>query len=280
MAIGDFNGDGLPDLAVANAFDGTVSVLLGQVTQSATASLSGASVVGTGAHQIVARYGGDSAHAPSSSQPVTLTATPLADSLTLSAAPLTSLSGQTVTLQASLSPAAYQSLSTNGEAVSFYTGATLLGSAPLSNGVATFATTALPVGTDTLTAQFAGDTTFLAARSNPVTVTVRPAPDFTLTVLPPREVVPPAGRAGFVLALQAVNGFQGPVTLSCTGGLAGSYCVDFPQTVTVSNNTAYAVSGILFPRGTPAGTYTVTFQAVAGPLKHTATAQFTVQENR
>src|SRR5437899_1714382 len=29
-AVGDFNGDGIPDLAVANANDGTVSVLLGQ----------------------------------------------------------------------------------------------------------------------------------------------------------------------------------------------------------------------------------------------------------
>ena len=168
LAVGDFNGDGAPDLASAN-WDNTVSVLLGQVTQTATASLSAATVVGTGSHSITARYSGDSAHAASSSSPVTLTAAPLPTGLTLSAAPLTSLAGQTVTLQATLSPAAYQSLSTNSEPVSFYNGTTLLGSAPLSNGQATLTTNTLPVGTDTLTAQFGGDATFSVTRSNSVT---------------------------------------------------------------------------------------------------------------
>ena len=152
----------------------------------------------------------------------------------------------------------------------------VIGTAPLRSGQASLAATALPVGSNTLVAQFVGDANFTAATSNTVTVTVNPSADFTLTPLPPAETVPPSGLAGFVLALQSVNGFQGNVTLSCSGGPVGSYCTDFPQTVPVSG-AAYAVSGVLFPHGTKAGTYTVTFKAVAGSLTHVTTARFTVK---
>jgi hypothetical protein len=66
------------------------------------------------------------------------------------------------------------------------------------------------------------------------------------------------------------------VTLSCSGGPAGSKCLDFPQTVHV-NGTAYAISGILFPENTTPGTYTMTFTGVSGALTNTATAKFTVK---
>jgi hypothetical protein len=67
----------------------------------------------------------------------------------------------------------------------------------------------------------------------------------------------------FGLELQSVQGFNGKVTLSCSGGPSGSICVDFPETVKVSG-TAYAVSGILFPRSTKPGTYVITFTGVSG----------------
>jgi hypothetical protein len=72
-----------------------------------------------------------------------------------------------------------------------------------------------------------------------------------------------------------VKGFNGKVTLSCSGGPAGSKCGDLPQTVKV-NGVAYAVSGILFPVTTTPGTYTITFTGVSGSLTNTATAKFTV----
>jgi hypothetical protein len=53
-------------------------------------------------------------------------------------------------------------------------------------------------------------------------------------------------------------------------------CANLPQTIKV-NGTAYAVSGILFPAKTTAGTYTMTFTGVSGSLTETATAKFTVK---
>ena len=81
---------------------------------------------------------------------------------------------------------------------------------------------------------------------------------------------------GFILQLKSVNGFNGNVTLSCSGGPAGSICEDLPMTVKV-NGTAYAVSGILFPKNAKPGTYIITFTGVSGSLTNTATAKFTVE---
>jgi hypothetical protein len=71
IAIGDFNGDGSPDLAVGGA---TLAVFLQQATFSSTTSVSGISIPGVGAaHSVVAAYAGDSSYALSQSGPVQLT---------------------------------------------------------------------------------------------------------------------------------------------------------------------------------------------------------------
>jgi len=101
-------------------------------------------------------------------------------------------------------------------------------------------------------------------------------PSFTITPIPPAEIAFRGVAAGFILQLKSVNGFNGNVTLSCSGGPAGSKCADFPMTVKV-NGTAYAVSGILFPKTTPPGVYTLNFKGVSGSLTSTATAKFTVK---
>ncbi len=75
-AVGDFNGDGLPDLAAANNSTMSVTVLLAQVTQTATATATGISPVGTGTHMVDASYPGDSIFGASISSTVGLTAVP------------------------------------------------------------------------------------------------------------------------------------------------------------------------------------------------------------
>jgi hypothetical protein len=40
---------------------------------------------------------------------------------------------------------------------------------------------------------------------------------------------------------------------------------------------AYAVSGVLFPKTTAPGTYTITFTGVSGSLTNKTTAKFTVK---
>jgi len=80
--------------------------------------------------------------------------------------------GTSVTLTATVS-------SPNGTpngTVSFYSGSTLLGTGTLNgSGVATLGTTALAVGTDSVTAKYTASADYVASTSSPVTETVLPA---------------------------------------------------------------------------------------------------------
>ncbi len=94
MAAGDFNGDGLMDLAAANycgADDvcegngpatGTVTVLETENKQTATATVSAISPAGTGTHLVEASYPGDSNYASSVSGAVALNAGPHTPTIT------------------------------------------------------------------------------------------------------------------------------------------------------------------------------------------------------
>jgi hypothetical protein len=99
---------------------------------------------------------------------------------------------------------------------------------------------------------------------------------FTITPAPSTETVDRGVLGVFILTLKSVGGFYGKVTLSCSGGQAGSYCADLPQTVNL-NGTAYAVSGILFPKNTTPGTYVITFTGTSGAITEDATATFIVK---
>ena len=99
---------------------------------------------------------------------------------------------------------------------------------------------------------------------------------FTITPAPSTETVYRGVLGVFILTLKSLGGFDGKVTLSCSGGPAGSYCTDLPQTVNL-NGTAYAVSGILFPKNTTPGTYVITFTGTSGAVTAKATATFIVK---
>jgi hypothetical protein len=109
-----------------------------------------------------------------------------------------------------------------------------------------------------------------------VTLQINPASSFSIKPIPPAETVPRGNLAGFILQLDSINGFKGNVALSCSGGPAGAVCADLPQTVKL-NGRAYAISGILFPRTTKPGVYTITYKGVSGSLTNSTTATFTVK---
>jgi Bacterial Ig-like domain (group 3) len=85
----------------------------------------------------------------------------------LTSTPNPSLFGQSVAFTATVSG----SPGTPTGSVTFYGGAPL-GSRPLLAGVATFVTDSLPIGVDTITATYSGDTDFLMSTSPPLTETV------------------------------------------------------------------------------------------------------------
>jgi len=197
---GDINGDDRVDLtAVTNT---GLSVLLSG--QAETATLTNVTVAGCSVQSLVATYGGDGTYATSTSPSVNITNSALATTLTLGVAPAGAAAGQQVSLQATLAPYSQGSTTSNGDLVSFYNGATLLGTAPLSSGVAVL-NYVLPSGAFSFQAKFPGDCSFVKSTSNTVSGTSLLAS--TLTWANPAPI--PVGTALSNTQLNATDSVPG-----------------------------------------------------------------------
>jgi subtilase family serine protease len=165
---------------------------------------------GVGSHSISASYSGDASfNASLSSTPFNFIITKATPGSLLWTGSSTIARGQNVTLQftvgISLAPPP------TGTAT-FYSGTTVLGTAtvaqttltyPYINSAAILNVTNLPVGTDSITAQYSGDANYLATTSNPVQVTVTQQPAGILTasanapsLLPTQDLTVTANVAG------------------------------------------------------------------------------------
>lgn len=188
VVTGDFNGDGVSDIASPSYSPNVLDVLIAEPgsqtnTATATTTVSDFFVVGTGNHNVVASYSGDSTYAPSVSATEGLFAQPEPTMVALTSNPATSNYGQQVTLTAVIAPITAQNHSATGT-VKFTFGNTVVGTSPIVGGVATFNTSLLPAGVDSVTATYSGDTNF-ASSSVSTTETVNGSASATvLTVAP------------------------------------------------------------------------------------------------
>ncbi|MDP9051516.1 MAG: FG-GAP-like repeat-containing protein, partial [Acidobacteriota bacterium] len=175
ITVGDFNGDGLSDLAMAGVvvygagLNGQSQILLSSPRSTAAASAS--MTVGPGSHLMEASYSGDANYNPSVSATATLTGKPVPTVLNLNvpAGPYTV--GQSLILTATLSPYTDAGYSTNGETVSFNNGATFLGTGKLSEGVATMNFVVPTAGQYSFSAVYGGDVIFVGSSSSTIAVT-------------------------------------------------------------------------------------------------------------
>lgn len=238
--------------SVAGATICSSAVNNGQATCSYMPAASGNAAV-------QATYSGDSNNLSSSSS-LNLTVSPASQTIAFP-----TIAAQTVGASVTISATA-----SSGLVVSFTSSTPTVCSVP--GAIAKM----LASGTCTIVASQAGNGNYTAATSVTQSFAVSSASNFTITPVPGTETINRGVLGAFLLELKSVNGFNGNVTLGCSGGPTGSQCADLPQTVKV-NGTALAISGILFPKTSKAGTYTLTFTGTSGSLKSSATATFIVK---
>jgi hypothetical protein len=185
--------------------DGTKTLGTGTIS-GGTASYS-TSTLAVGSHSITASYAGDSND--NSSTSTTLTQNVLQSSsvsLTSSANP--SIYGASVTFTATVSPSAATGT------VTFYNGTNPLGTGSISGGIATYPTSALPAGSDAITAVYAGNSTYASSTSPVLTQSVLTITAISVTPAP--LSLPIAATQQFTATGTYSNGTQGNITTSVT----------------------------------------------------------------
>jgi sugar lactone lactonase YvrE len=160
----------------------------------------------------------------------TLTITQAASNNTLSASATTVTPGENLTLTAQVKST---TSGTPTGSVQFYDGTTLLGTAALNAGTATYATTKLSSGVaHSLSAAYLGDTNFTVSKSPAIEVIVATL-DFTLKAAgSTSQTVTAGGVATYVLQVAPTNEvYPGTVTLAAANLPAGATATFSPMSV-------------------------------------------------
>jgi uncharacterized protein (TIGR03437 family) len=189
---------------------GTATVTNG--TASVTASLPG------GSHNITGNYSGDANYLPSTNA-IGLYISSLTDTLTLTAGAPTAVYGQSVTFTATVKAQASTGVPSPTGTVQFSSGCacglfggfvaqTVLGSAALSQGVATLTVTGLAAGTVQVVAAYSGDTNWVSSTSTPASVTLSKAA--TTTTWTSLGTDPKSGNLVVTAVVQSASGSGAP----------------------------------------------------------------------
>ncbi len=213
---------------------GTTSLGTAQLSSGVASLTTTALPVGT--DSITAVYGGDSDFAGSTSAAVSQTVGKASSTTALTSSLNPSSFGQSVTFTATVSG---QFGGTATGSVTFSNGSTSLGIVSLSGGSAILTTSALPVGADSITAVYSGDSDFAGSTSAAVSQTVSKA---TSTTALTSSLNPSASGASVTLTAAVSGQFGGTATgsvtfsngstslgtVSLTGGSAGLTTTTLP----------------------------------------------------
>jgi len=227
-----------------------ISVAFGAPIPTLTGTLTG--VLAQDSGNVTAVFSTTAAQgSPVGVYPITVTLTAAANVTITQAASATVLTtsnatpyrGTTVQLVATVS-----SLTTGTPTgiVNFYNGtpspATLLGNGVVAAGVATFVTTALPLGVSTVCAVYLGETNFTTSNSNCLTETVTDA-DFAITVnrtgpSSTTQTIVPGGSVSYSFTVTpTLATFPLPVTFTVTGLPAGATYTLTPSSLAAGSGT-------------------------------------------
>jgi hypothetical protein len=236
------NGPPVPGGGSISFFDGSMGLGSEAMDGDGVVALS-LSTLPTGMHSITASYPGTSTLPPSVSAAIAVSVAPDPTTTVISASNLNPLYGSNVTFLVAVS--------TNGIPVSsgfvrLFNGGNSIGSgAPNSSGIVSLTLSSLPVGSNTITAEYAGtadlgDSTSAAVVvivSNPVS----PVTPITITIATPSPVSP-GSTVSTAVNISAGSSYSGTIHLTCAltsspvGALYLPTCSLNPNTVTVAAN--------------------------------------------
>ncbi len=243
-------------------YDGSTS--LGTASLSAGSARFTAKALPTSADSITASYVGSGHFTPSTSAVLVQTVNQATTTSAVTSSINPSVYGQSVTFTAIVTAVAPGSGTPTGS-ITFLDGSTTLGTVTLNGRKATFKTTALAIGPQTITVSYSGDGNFLSSTSGPLTQTVNQAATtsrvtssanpsvfgesvtFTATV---KAVAPgsgtPTGSVAFLdgstaLGTETLSGGTATLSISTLAALA------HPITVVYGGDTNFSTStsGIL-----------------------------------
>ena len=161
--------------------DGNTS--LGSISLTSGSAVLNTSALAVGTHSVTAVYNGDTNDLTSTSSAVSQQVSQANSQTVLTSSLNPSTFGATITLTATVTPAAATGT------VTFKDGTTSIGTGTLSSGVATLAIATLSTGSHSLTASYPGDTNDLSSASSAITQTVNQGRATTYLTFTPNPAV-------------------------------------------------------------------------------------------
>jgi hypothetical protein len=221
---------------------GAVTLFDGSTTIGTSSLSNGAATftitsLAAGTHSITASYAGDAADGSSTSSAVSVqvnaAAAPLqATTVALTASAATAVSGQAITLTATVAPT-----SATGT-ITFKDGTTAIGSASLAAGKGMLSVSTLNVGTHSLSAVYGGDAADSSSTSNTVTVTITAPPtssaDYSFALSSSTLTMAQGMPGSLMVSVTPKNGFSGSLSFACSGLPSGWGCSFAPSTLSGS----------------------------------------------
>ncbi len=167
------SGDGNPLAGTITFYDGTTNICVISVTNAATCPATAGTGFAAGTHILTAIYSGDTTHAGSTSNAVTVTVVPDTTSVSVTSSANPAAFGQSVVFRATAQGAHGAIEGT----VVFFDGSTAIGTAGMnSSGVASMSMTTLAAGTHPITAAYGATRNFAASTSAALNEVIQPAP--------------------------------------------------------------------------------------------------------
>jgi len=194
------------------------------VTGPATLSGTTLTLTGAGKVTVTATQAGNLIYSAATPILQSFTIAQAATATTLASSSNPVATGSTVTFTATVTPPTGLPANSMTGTVSFLNGTTVLGTSALNGGVATYATSALPLGTTTITATYSGDTNFLTSTSSGLTETIAPQ-SFTVTANPQSLTITNGQSGTITLTVTSVLGYSSTqLAVTCNPLPRSSYC--------------------------------------------------------